>query len=295
MSAAATRADGGSAASIVPGSGRAIVGEGPLWSARHNAVLWVDIIGRRLNRLSLADGAIDSWIMPEPIGWVIEREHHSGFIAGFASGFVELDLDPLRIRAIVDPEPGVVTNRMNDAKADAAGRIWAGTMPFAGDSPSGAFYRLDPDFTCTRVAGPYVIPNGPAIAPDVSYLFTTDTALSTIFRCAINDDGSLSPRTPHIVFPDEWGTPDGMTLDSDGGLWVAHWGTAQVSRFDPAGRRERAIALPPSQISSMTFAGPDLDRLFVTSAAQDVNEDMAGALFECDPGCRGLPTMRFGN
>ena len=281
-------------AEAVPGSGRAILGEGPLWSMRHDAIWWVDILGRRVNRLSLAGNAVDRWDMPDVIGWLIEREAHSGFVAGMAGGFVELDLEPLAIRAILAPEPGQSGNRMNDAKADGAGRIWAGTMPFDGTGATGAFYRLDPGFACTRVDAPYTIANGPAIMPDGRWLFHTDTALRTIFRFAVNDDGSLGTRAPHIMFDQAWGYPDGMTIDADGGLWVAHWGTGQVSRFDPAGGRERSITLPASQITSMTFAGADLDRMFVTSAADGVDEDLAGALFEVDPGCRGLPTLRFG-
>ncbi|HEX8421503.1 MAG TPA: SMP-30/gluconolactonase/LRE family protein [Sphingomonas sp.] len=279
---------------VVPGSGRATLGEGALWSERQDAVFWVDILGQRLNRLSLGDGAISGWAMPEAIGWVIEREHRDGFIAGFASGFAELTLDPLVIRPIHDPEPGVKANRMNDAKADARGRIWAGTMPFDCGSPTGAFYRLDPDFACTRVDGPYTIPNGPAIARDSMSMFHTDTALNTIFRMAINDDGTLGPKTAHIVFEPGWGHPDGMNLDADGFLWVAHWGGGRVSRFDPEGRCERAIPLPASQITNMAFAGANLDRLFVTSAADGVEEEHAGALFEVEPGCRGLPALRFG-
>lgn len=278
----------------MPGSGRATLGEGPLWSARRNAVLWVDILGRQVRQLSLATGEVAAWDMPEPIGWLIERADRTDFIAGLATGFVELSLDPLTIRPIVDPEPDRIENRMNDAKADGAGRIWAGTMPFSCEGASGSFYRLDPDFGVTRVDGPYTIANGPAISPDGGSLFHTDTALSTIFRFAVKDDGSLGPRQPHIVFPDDWGTPDGMTLDADGCLWIAHWGIGQVSRFDPAGVRERSIALPASQITSMTFAGPALDRMFVTSAADGVDEPDAGALFEVDPGCQGLPTLAFG-
>lgn len=281
----------------VAGSGRAILGEGPLWSDREQAVFWVDILGRRINRLALGDGTVTGWDVPDTTGWIIERQGHPGFIAGTAAGFAELVLEPggvAALRMIHDPEPDLPANRMNDAKADAAGRIWAGTMPFSCEGATGAFYRLDPDRRCTRVDAPYTIANGPAIAPDGASLFHTDTALGTIFRFEVRDDGSLGPRVPHIVFPEAWGGPDGMTLDADGCLWVAHWGTGQVSRFDPAGARMRSIALPASQITCMTFAGDALDRMFVTSAADGRDDEpQAGALFEVDPGCRGLPTQRF--
>jgi len=281
-------------AAVVAGSGRSILGEGAFWSVRDQAVYWVDILGHRLNRVRLADGAVDGWAMPEAIGWAIARRDAPGFVAGFASGFALLTLDPVAIVAIADPEPDRPDNRMNDAKADRHGRIWAGTMPFSCEGDTGNFYRLDPDRTVTRVDGPYCVPNGPAIAADAGWMFHTDTARRTIYRYPIHDDGSLGARSPHIVFPDEWGSPDGMTLDADGGLWVAHWGTGQVSRFDPAGARERSIALPASQITSMAFAGADLDRMFVTSAADGVEEAEAGALFEVDPGCRGLAPQLFG-
>ena len=279
---------------IVEGSGHSQLGEGPLWSERDDAVYWVDIIGRKLLRLSLADDQVVCWDMPGPIGWVIERRSKPGFIAGFASGFAELELDPLNIRPIGDPEPDLPGNRMNDAKADPNGRIWAGTMAANCTDVSGSFYRLDPDFSWARVEGPYGIANGPAISPDGRTLYHTDTALSQIYRFELRDDGTLGPRQVHIRFEREWGTPDGMTLDADGGLWVAHWGGSRVSRFTPEGKLERSIALPASQITSCTFAGENLDRMFVTSAADGVDEPDAGKLFEVDPGCRGLPTLMFG-
>ena len=113
---------------IIEGSGRSLLGEGPLWSERDNAIYWVDILGKRLHRMSLADDGVASWDMPELIGWVIERRSEPGFIAGFVSGFAELALDPLAIQPIGNPQPDFPGNRMNDAKADTAGRIWAGPM-----------------------------------------------------------------------------------------------------------------------------------------------------------------------
>lgn len=279
---------------IIERSGRSLLGEGPLWSARDNAVYWVDILGRRLHRLSLADDRVENWDVPEPIGWVIERQSAPGFIAGFAAGFAELTLDPLAIRPIGNPEPELPGNRMNDAKADPAGRIWAGTMAASCTGMDGSLYRLDPDLSWTRVDSPYGIANGPAISADGRMLYHTDTALGLIYRFELLDDGSLGPRNVHIRFEEDWGSPDGMTLDADGGLWVAHWGGSRVSRFTPEGQLERSVAFPASQITSCTFAGENLDRMFVTSAADGVDEPDAGKLFEVDPGCRGLPTQLFG-
>jgi len=269
------------------------LGEGPTWSARENALYWVDILGQRLSRLDLASDAVTSWEMPDTIGWVVEREDRPGFVAGVGRRFVALTLDPVTVQPIAAPEDDREGNRFNDAKADARGRIWAGSMPFTCDRPSGSFYRLDIDGTATRVDDEYTIANGPAIAADGSFLLHTDTALGTIFRYPVNDDGSLGPRTPFIVFEDAWGSPDGMTFDAEGGLWVGCWGGSCVTRFTPEGKRDRSIALPASQITSCTFAGPNLDRMFVTSSGDGVDEAAGGALFEVDPGVRGLPTLRY--
>lgn len=266
------------------------LGEGLLWSVRDAALYWVDILGARVNRLDPASGRLDDWEMPDTIGWLVEREQ-GGFVAGLGRAFVSLSFDPLVVETIAAPEPERDGNRFNDAKADAVGRIWAGSMPFGCDRPSGAFYRLDPDGRATRVEDGYTIPNGPAIGD--GFLFHTDTALDTIFRYPVNDDGSVGPREPHILFEPDWGHPDGMTIDADGHLWVACWGGSCVARFDPAGRCERTIAMPASQITNVVFAGERLDRMFVTSAADGVDEPQAGCLFEVDPGCRGLPSYCY--
>ncbi|ODP38846.1 SMP-30/gluconolactonase/LRE family protein [Sphingomonas turrisvirgatae] len=270
------------------------LGEGPLWSAREDALYWVDILDHRINRLSLADGAVTSFEQPDYAAWIIERAR-GGFVAGIGRDVVLFDLPANTRVPIGKVDRGVAGNRLNDAKADHIGRIWAGTMPASCDQPSGAFYRIDHDGLIVHVDSPYTIANGPAIDPEGRFLLHTDTALGTIFRFDIHDDGSLGPRTPFVTFEPDWGNPDGMTFDANGGLWVACWGAACVTRFDPAGLRERSIDLPASQITSCAFAGPDLDRMFVTSAADGVDEAHGGALFEVDPGCRGrLPNMYAG-
>lgn len=286
-------------ARIVARDRRDTLGEGLLWSRRDGAVYWVDILSRRVNRLTLteggaADGSVAEWVLPDVVGWLIERER-GGFVAGVGRAFVALTLDPLVIEPIAAPEPEREGNRFNDAKADAMGRIYAGSMPFTCDRPSGALYRLDPDGRATRLREGYTIPNGPAIGGDEhgAFLLHTDSALRTIFRYPVNDDGGLGPRTPFVAFEEGWGDPDGMTFDAEGGLWVACWGAGRVARFDPQGRRERTVALPASQVTNVAFAGDALDRMFVTSAADGVDEPHGGALFEIDPGCRGREPFQY--
>ena len=277
------------------GGVRDTLGEGLLWSERDNAVYWTDILAPALNRLSLGSGAVERWPMPEMIGWVVEREHAPGLIAGFRSGFAALELEPLRVTPLVDPEPHLPGNRLNDAKADRHGRIWAGTMPVGADRPTGALYRLGHDLQCEQVDSGYVVANGPAFSPDGRWMYHNDTGRGTVYRFALGADGTAGAREPFIQFPPDWGRPDGMTVDSEGHLWIAHWGGSRVSRFTPEGALDRWIPLPATQITNVCFAGSDLSRMFVTSAAEGREEEErdAGALFEIDPGVRGLPPHRF--
>ncbi|MGY4398949.1 D-xylonolactonase [Sphingomonas sp. UYAg733] len=269
------------------------LGEGTCWSPRDQALYWVDILAPALNRLSLTDGAITRWAMPEPLGWVVRRSA-GGLIGGFRSGVAEIDLDPVAIRPIVDPEPNFPGNRINDGKADAQGRIWFGTMDMAEQADSGSLYRLDTDRRWTRLDKGYRVPNGPAFSIDGQWLYHSDTARQTIHRFALHDDGSVSDRQPFIRFEEADGYPDGMTVDAAGGLWVAHWGGSRISRFAPNGTLDRAIALPARQITNMAFVGERLDRLFVTSAATGLPQsEFDGALFEVETGSIGLPTHEF--
>ena len=280
---------------IVSGDNRDTLGEGVLWSLRDNAIYWVDILAPAINRLSLTDGALRRWTMPEPIGWLVERRE-GGFIAGFQSGFAELTLDPVTISPIGDPEPDYPGNRMNDGKADASGAIWCGTMDMAEAADNGALYRLTSDRNWQRMDAGYRVPNGPAFSADGRYLYHSDTARRTVFRFERTADGGIANRTTFIQFAEEDGYPDGMTMDAEGGLWIAHWGVGRVSRFHPDGTLDRAIALPARQTTNVTFAGPDLTRMFVTSATIKLDATPAdGALFEIFSGMRGLAPHLFGS
>jgi D-xylonolactonase len=270
------------------------LGEGTLWSARDQALYWTDILAPALNRLSLVDGRIERWAMPEPLGWMVERAR-GGFIAGLQSGFAELDLDPVTLRPIGDPEPHLPGNRMNDGKADARGRIWCGTMDMAETASCGTLYRLDPDLRWHAADSGYGVTNGPAFSPDGAWLYHTDSPRRTVYRFAMDHDGALGPREAFIRFGEEDGYPDGMTVDAQGGLWIAHWDGGRVSRFHDDGTLDRAIALPARRITNIAFAGDALDRMFVTSATVglDAPGPADGALFEVMSGATGLTPGLF--
>jgi D-xylonolactonase len=273
---------------------RCRVGEGPYWSVRQQALYWVDILDQTVFRLRPTDGSVVTWQMPEMIGWLIERAHADGFIAGMQRDFAYLRLKPMTITPIARPEPDLPANRLNDAKADCRGCIWAGTMPLSADEPSGALYRLDPDGRVSCHDRGYIVTNGPAFSPDGRYLYHNDSARGLVYRFELDDAGALRDRSVFLQFGPDEGKPDGMTVDSEGALWIALWGAARVSRYTALGHLDRSVTLPASQVTSCVFGGAALDRMFVTSAAEGASgEAMAGALFEIDPQMTGVAPNLF--
>lgn len=278
---------------------KADLGEGPLWSARDQAIYWTNIKVGRLNRYRLSDGAAHSWDMPDMIGWAVERRGGPGLVVGLAHAIAEVTLDPLTVTRRLEIETDQPDNRLNDAKVDSQGRLWFGTMHNPEREASGAFYRLDPDFSVHAVDRGYVVANGPTFSPDGRIVYHTDSSAREIYQFHVDTDGSLGGKRVFARFSEEEGYPDGMTTDREGCLWVAHWGGWRITRFRPDGTRDRVVRMPVSQVTSCAFGGDHLDRMFVTSAriglsgAQLEREPLAGGLFEIDPGAKGLPTQQF--
>lgn len=271
------------------------LGEGPVWVPERGRLFWVDIEAPALRWLDLASDETGTRPFPEPIGWIIPRAGRRDFVIGLKSGFALFDLEADHVTPIGNPEPDCPDNRLNDAKVDSAGRIWAGSMHQPETAVSGALHRLDPDLTWRRMDGAYGVANGPTFSRDGRILYHSDSAARTVFAFDLSADGTLTGKREFLRFPEAWGWPDGMTTDADGCIWIAHWGAGRISRLDPEGCLLRAIALPATNITSCAFAGPGLDRLFVTSASRGVeHEPSAGALFELDVGVTGLPPRAFG-
>lgn len=279
---------------IVPRPERDLLGEGPVWVPERGCLFWVDIEAPGIRWLHLAEGTTGSRAFPEPVGWIIPREGRRDFVVGLKSGFAAYDVEADRLVPIGDPEPEHPDNRLNDAKVDHAGRIWAGSKHSTGGIESGALHRLDPDLTWRCLDRHYGVANGPTFSLDGRVLFHSDSDARTVYAFDLADDGSLTGKRPFLRFPEDWGYPDGMTTDAEGCLWIAHWGGGRISRIDPQGQWMRSITLPATNITSCAFAGPDLDRLFVTSSGQGhEQEPAAGALFEVATGVTGLPPRSF--
>lgn len=276
----------------------AILGEGPVWVAREQALYWLDIKGCRLHRFKPGPDDATSWETPFRIGAIAPRRQ-GGFVGASERGFVLIDRDVTRFELIGHPEPELPGNRANDGKLDAAGRFWAGTMDDAEQQRRGSLYRLDADLTWSRRDTDYMVPNGPAFSPDGRYCYHTESSERTIHRFELDAHGVLTGKIPFAQFGGEDGYPDGMTVDGEGCLWVAFWDGWCVRRLSPGGDVIGQVELPVQRPTSCVFGGTNLDRLFITSASVGLDsvaravQPLAGGLFVAVPGARGLAGAEF--
>lgn len=276
---------------------RAVLGEGPVWVAREAALYWLDIKGRKIFRLD-SQNVLTEWPTPMRIGSLAPRRK-GGFIAGTEHGIAEIDPAAGRFTIIADPESDLPHNRFNDGKLDRQGRFWAGTMDDLEKSTTGTLYRIDADLDVTPVDRGYKVTNGPAFSPDGLVMYHNDSALQTTYRFDLDRDGNPSNRRVFLKFKDGEGFPDGMTVDSEGCLWIAFWDGWSVRRYSPRGEWLQSIKMPVARPTSCSFGGSGLDRLYISSARIDLDETAfamqpnAGGLFMVTVGVRGIDDIPF--
>jgi sugar lactone lactonase YvrE len=279
---------------------QALLGEGPVWSERRQALFWVDILGRKLHCYTPRGSGAKSWSFDEEISAVAERRHDASLVVTMRHGFACFDAETGKLEPILAAEPERSGNRFNDGKCDRAGRFWAGSMDFAGKNATGALYCLDAQRRCTRHVDGFAITNGPTWSLDGETLYFTNTATSRIFAFDFDPvAGTLSNQRLWCKFELEDGSPDGMTTDAVGRIWIAHWGAGCVTCHAPSGEELARIDVPASHTTSCTFGGPDLKTMYITSAcgeldpAQREREPMSGGLFEIELDVQGLPGEQY--
>ncbi len=276
--------------------GHSICGEGPLWIPDQQALYWVDIDGCKAHRYQMKDAAVKTWNFPEKTGWLLPRQGRSDFVAGCKSGIYFVDLESGQRERVLDPEPDLAENRFNDAKVDAQGRIWTGSMDDREQDATGWLYRIDPDLSVSRWDGPYRVTNGPAITPDGKTLYHVDTFGPCVYAFDKHPDGRLSNRRLFAELREGEGGADGLTVDDENCVWLAHWGGSRLTRFFPDGTIDGVLEMPVPQVTSCAFGGPDMNLLFITTAARNLDlaeYPLAGGLFCATTSVTGQASPRF--
>jgi sugar lactone lactonase YvrE len=269
----------------------AALGEGPCWDAAEATLYWIDVPVGRVHALDAA-GQHRSWDAGQPVGAVALRAS-GGLVLAAADGFHTLDTGTGAVAPLAGVDHGRPGVRMNDGSCDRAGRFYAGSMA-ADESPGqGALYRLDPDHNLTRLMSGIGISNGIGWSPDdrlMYYVDSLDHRLDVLDYDAAT--GEVSGRRPVAEIGGGGGVvPDGLTVDADGGIWVAVWGGGAVLRYGPDGALTATVELPATYVTCPTFGGAGLDTMYITTAAGP--GDGAGGLFAFQPGVAGLPTNPY--
>jgi sugar lactone lactonase YvrE len=275
-----------------------VLGEGPLWSAELQCLLFVDIKKPSILKWC-PNGPAAIFPLQKEIG-AIALCKNGGIVAALKDEFALIQLEPFTLTPIVLPEPEPLGNRFNDGKCDPAGRFWAASMDDACASPTGAIWRLSADLKVDRMSEGYVVGNGFGWSPDGKTMYFTDSHNRTIFAYPFDQaSGSLGKRRCFAVVPDDEGYPDGLTVDADGHVWSAHWDGGKITRYRPDGTVDYFIPMPVPRPTSLAFGGADFRQLYVTSASiglsvQQIQESpLSGGLFVVEAGVAGRPEPYF--
>jgi sugar lactone lactonase YvrE len=234
------------------------------------------------------------------VGTVVPRAA-GGVMLALYEGFAAFDPETGELTMIVDPEADLPGNRFNDGKCCPGGTFWAGTMAYENQTTQGSLYRLDPDMSVHKMLGNIGISNGIVWSLDHRTMYYIDSMAYTVRAFDYDTNtGDISRERVIIRVPREEGLPDGMDIDEEGMLWVAHFGGGRINRWHPeTGEILHTLRLPASQVTACAFGGPELDTLYITSAALNLDEAAlkqephAGGLFTVKPGYRGVKSFKF--
>lgn len=277
------------------------LGEGPVWDPERQRLLWVDILSGHIHQFYPSSQKHTIFDVGQMVG-AVALTTSGQLIAALQNGFHLIELDAELISPIGDPEEHLPENRFNDGKCDPAGRFWAGTMSVHDTPGAGKLYMLDSDVSITEKISNIGCSNGLAWSNDHSAFYYIDTAAQAVVKYdyEITTAAIHNPQTI-IAIPTEEGYPDGMTIDTEGMLWIALWDGWKVVRYNPhTGKKIWEYHLPVSRPTSVCFGGELLQDLYVTSAKTGLSPEQldkqphAGSVFIFKAtGCQGSPPDKF--
>ena len=266
-------------------------GEGPVWDDRDGSLYWVDMLAGDVLRVDAGGqitrhhiGTVAAALRPRVAG---------GMVVAVERGFALVD----DTWWVIETMPDVfndATVRMNDGACDPQGRFYCGTMAYDARPGAGALYRLSADRTVQTVLTGVTVSNGLEWADERTAYYVDSATGGVDVMDTEPDTGELHGRRPFVAIDPSRGEPDGLTIDADGGIWVALWEDRAVHHYSAGGRLEDVVELPTSRVTACTFGGDALDTLYITTSALGLPDDpLAGAVFCIQPGVTGRPAARF--
>ncbi|MCL4270870.1 MAG: SMP-30/gluconolactonase/LRE family protein [Anaerolineales bacterium] len=273
---------------------KAELAEGPTWDEKTQTLYWLDILGKRIHAGMDLVAQLDDFI-----GCLALRQD-GNLIFGKRASLLDLNLSTSQ-QSVLASVSEVATNRINDGKCDPTGRFIFGTMDIAEEAASGFVYSFD-GRQITRLMEGIRISNGLTWSPDGKTFYYIDTPTREVKAFDYDlGTGQIANQRIAIRVPDGMGWPDGMTSDMEGNLWIAMWGGAQVTRWNPnTGQLLEQIPVPALLTSSCIFGGKDRNELYITSARKALSDvelqkyPLSGGIFKVTTKFEGMPTFRFG-
>lgn len=279
---------------------KARLGEGPAWDLKTQTLYWVDILEKRVYAGTQVLAQLD-----DLIGCLAPYKDGHLILALTAEKgrffFVDLAPAPGQQTVLASLDSELPTNRFNDGKCDPAGRFLAGTMDLGEKDPTGSLYSFDGKRT-TRLLDGITISNGLAWSPDHKTFYYIDSPTREVKAFDYDlGTGQIANSRVAIYIPESLGGPDGMTSDTEGNLWIAMWGGAQITKWNPnTGKLLEQIPVPALHTSACVFGGSDMNELYVTSACKGMSEadlkkyPLSGGLFKIETRIVGMQTFEFG-
>lgn len=278
-----------------------LLGEGPIWDANKKIIAWIDILNGIIHEFDTQNQSYRMIELGSIVG-AVALTQKGNYLAALKSGLSYVDRTTGTIQFLQHPEPDLIHNRFNDGKCDPHGRFWVGTMSMSEDQGAGNVYMFDDQITCSKKIESVTISNGLAWSADHTIFYYIDTPTFQVVAYDYEvSTGNITNKRIAIEIPNSEGYPDGMTIDTEGMLWIAHWDGAQVARWDPStGKKIGSITLPVDRVTSCTFGGDHLTDLYITTARvglteqQLIEQPLAGSLFVVrDSGFQGMATVEF--
>lgn len=274
------------------------LGEGPHWDRARGQLVRVDLYDGLVHRLDLDTLRQTTLALGGAVGFAVPRVT-GGFVVG-AHHRIEL-VDARGEQTVLATLPGELpTSRINDGKCDAAGRLWTGTLSRIRQRGACALFRVEPDGAVTRMLDGITMSNGLGWSPDGDRLYYVDSTTRQVDEIEFDPAaGTLGRRRCLAAINPHDGMPDGLTVDAEGGVWVALYGGGVIHRYAPDGTLGAVLRLPVQTCTSLAFGGDELDVLFITtgrhrlSDRQLADQPLAGRLFRADVGVAGLPPAEF--
>ena len=274
------------------------LGEGTLWVKEHNSIYFVDIKKKYFFSLNVKNNKKKKYKVNKEIGFLAHIKNNI-FILGLQG---ELRIQNIKTKKIIKSiliEQDIKLNRINDGKTDPKANLWFGTMDnLERKIENGSLYKLDKNLNLTKVDKNYRITNGPAFINENNF-YHTDSSKKIIYKIKINKKDKIISKKIFKKFSKKDGSPDGMTLDKNKNIWVAHFHGACVSVFNKNAKLIHKINLPTQNITNCAFGGQNNNELFITSATKGMNRadlkkfKYSGSLFSVKSNIRGIQQKKF--